>query len=123
MARHGLYGRRPWGRLARSWRSISLVFRDPAETDGFPFSWTMLNLWLPRFPLIDVGRRRSVEAATEVHVIRQHDPQIREDAKAWLIQHWMPRMNIERCPRANDKEELSWSITLRCKRLLILPLR
>ena len=41
---------------------FSSCFGIQRRTDGFSFSWTTLNRWLPRFPLIDVGRRRSVEA-------------------------------------------------------------
>ena len=70
------------------------VFRDPAEDRWVPLFVDHAESLTAALPT----HRRWPEAvrrgATEVHVIRQHDPQIREDAKAWLIQHWRPRMNL-----------------------------
>ena len=47
---------------------------------------------LPTHPRWPEAVRR---AATHVHVAREHDPRIRQDAKDLIIQHYQPRMNIE----------------------------
>ena len=46
---------------------------------------------LPTHPRWPEARRIG---ATHVHVIRQHDPRIREDAKALIIRSYQPRMNL-----------------------------
>ena len=86
------------GQPGDDWPSVGglflFVFRDPEEDRWVPLfvdQTESLAASLPTHPRWPEAVRIG---ATHVHVIRQHDPLVREDAKALIIRNYQPRMNF-----------------------------